>query len=179
MKKMLIGSLVGGLILFIWQFLSWGGPLKLHDNMQQYTPKQQEILDFLDKNLEEGFYFLPNVPQGTSAEEYAKYEKENAGKPWAQVFYHKANTTNMPMNMARGFLVDIIAVALLVWILSKMAYPNFQTILLCSIAVGLIGYLTGIYTNSIWFETKVLSDLIDAVVGYGLVGAWLGWWLRK
>ena len=57
MKKTIIGVLVGALILFIWQFISWGA-VNLHSGMQQYTPKQTEILKYLGDNLEEGFYYL-------------------------------------------------------------------------------------------------------------------------
>ncbi len=42
MKKTIIGAIVGGIIIFAWQFLSWG-PLNLHEAQQQYTPKQDTI----------------------------------------------------------------------------------------------------------------------------------------
>jgi len=45
--------------------------------------------------------------------------------------------------------------------------------------VGLIGYLTIPYLNSIWFETNSIGHLIDAFVSWGLVGIWLGWWLPR
>jgi hypothetical protein len=178
MKKLLIAALVGGIILFIWQFLSWT-VLGLHANMQSYTPKQDEILKVLGDNLEEGFYFLPTVPPGTSFEESNKQMESASGKPWAQVFYHKSMNTNMSLNMVRGALVDILAVLMLTWILLKMGNPSAKTIVLSSLAVGFIGYLTGIYTSAIWFEYKTLSDLLDTFVSWGLIGVWLAWWLRK
>ncbi|WP_236973473.1 hypothetical protein [Membranihabitans maritimus] len=62
MSKIWIGSLVGGLILFIWQFLSWS-MLNIHDNEMEYTPNQVQILEVLNENLEEGNYFLPTAPR--------------------------------------------------------------------------------------------------------------------
>ena len=53
MRTLLIGSLVGGLILFLWQFLSWTA-LNLHGREMQHTPKQDAILQSLSQNLEEG-----------------------------------------------------------------------------------------------------------------------------
>ena len=85
----------------------------------------------------------------------------------------------MSANMGRGLFVDIIAVLLLAWLLLKMNNTNFQSILLSSLAVGMIGYLTTVYTNSIWFQTHTMGDLIDSIVSWGLVGAWLGWWLKR
>jgi hypothetical protein len=48
-----------------------------------------------------------------------------------------------------------------------------------SIAVGIIGYLTIPYLNTIWFETSSMGYLVDALVQWGLVGVWLGWYLPR
>ncbi len=178
MKKTIIGVIVGALILFIWQFISWAA-VNLHSNTQQYTPKQTEILKYLGDNLEEGFYYLPGSAPGTSSEEMQKQYEESNGKPWAQIYYHKALDTGMGMNLLRGMVVDILAVLLLVFLLQKMGNPSFQTIVLSSLSVGLIGYLSVTYVNSIWFQTKTLVDLLDAVVSWGAIGLWLGFWLRR
>ena len=53
------------------------------------------------------------MPKGTSAEEAQAAMDASAGKPWAQVFYHNSNTTDMGKNMARGFAVDFLAILLL------------------------------------------------------------------
>ena len=178
MKKTSLGVLVGALILFIWQFISWGA-VNLHSDMQQHTPKQTEILKYLGDNLEEGFYMLPVSPPGTSSEDMQKQMEESNGKPWAQIYYHKAMDTSMGMNLIRGFVVDLLAVFLLVFILQKMGNASFQTIILSSLSVGLIGYLSVTYVNAIWFQTKTLADLLDAVASWGLIGLWLGYWLRR
>lgn len=178
MKKTIIGTLVGALILFIWQFLSWT-ILNLHVGNQTYTPKQDEVLKYLGDNLEEGAYYLPTLPEGSSQEENQKFMEEQIGKPWAQVFYHKSMKMNMTTNMMRGLLVDFVAMFLLIWVIMKMGNASFNTIFLTSVIMGFVGYLSTTYTYSIWFETKTLPDLIDALVSFGLVGLWLGWWLRR
>ncbi len=174
MKKILISGLVGGVILLIWQTLSWTA-LDIHGEMQAYTPNQDAVMEFLGENLEEGFYYMPNVVPGSNENPMEAFE----GKPWAQVYYHNAYSADMGTNMARGFAVNFLAVLLLAWVLLKMDMPSFSTILTASIAVGFIGYLTVTYTNSIWFETKTMGDLVDTLVSWALVGLWLGWWLRK
>lgn len=178
MKKLLVASIVGGLIIFFWQFLSWT-LLNLHRPMQQYTPNQDKIMEFLEQNLEEGFYYLPGTPDGASQEEQQKLMESSMGKPWAQIYYHKSMDASMGMSMARGAVADILAVLLLTWMLLKMGNASFQTIFLSSVAVGLIGYIIGDYTQSVWFQVKTIPDLIDAIVQWGLVGLWLGWWLRR
>lgn len=179
MKKMLIGALVGGILLFVWQFLSWS-MLNVHLSQMSYSPNQTAILDCLSANLtEEGAYFMPTVAPGTSAEQTQIAMTDAIGKPWAQVSYHKAMSMSMGMNMTRGLIIDIMAVGLLCWLLLQFAELNFKKSLMASLAVGLISFLSISYLSSIWFETNSIPDLIDAVVSWGLVGSWLGWWLNR
>jgi len=178
MKKLIIGALAGAFILFVWQFLSWG-LLGLHQSETQHTSNQDAIMQVLNDNLEEGTYFLPNVPEGSSKADSQKYMEDVIGKPWATISYHKSMSNNMGMNMFRGFTVDFIALLLLCWLLMKFENFNFKTSVLASLAIGLIGFLTLNYTNSIWFEGSTIASLIDTVVSWGIIGAWLGWWLNR
>lgn len=175
---MIIGALVGGIILFIWQFFSWSVS-GLHDSQMQYTANQDAVMEVLNENLEEGAYFLPTVPKGTNKQEAQEFMKESEGKPWATISYHESMENNMPVNMIRGFLVNFISIWLLCWILLKFGNLTFSNVVVTSLAVGLIGYLTINYINSIWFEGNTIADLIDTIVSWGLIGAWLGWWLRR
>lgn len=177
--KTLFGAVVGAIILFIWQFLSWG-VINIHAPNQKYTPKQAEIMEFLKNNLgEDGTYFIPNLPPDASADDEKKLMAESAGKPWASISYLSALNVNMPMNMARGILVNIVTLWLLMWLLARNAASNFYTTLTSCIVVGLIGYLSLPYTNSIWYKSNTLPDLVDAIVGWGAVGSWLGYWVNR
>ncbi len=178
MKKTLIGTLVGGLILFIWQFLSWSF-LGIHESNLQYTGDQDEILSMLSDKLEEGSYFLPNVPSGTSQADRESMMEPYVGKAWATIDYHEALDMSMGMNMFRGLIADLVAAFLLCFILGKIADLNMQTSVLVALAVGVMSYLTANYIESIWFETNSIPELIDNVVQWGLVGGWLGWWLSR
>jgi len=177
--KMIVGALVGGLLVFIWQFLSWT-MLNMHGSQQKYTPNQDSILNFLSTQLtEDGTYFLPNAASGATQEDQQKLMESSAGKPWAQISYHKTMNMAMGMNMVRGYLVDVFAVMLLIWLLLKIPELSFQTAIISSIVVGVIGYLTTEYTNSIWFENNSVPDLIDAIVSWAICGTWLGYYLKR
>lgn len=176
MKKQLIGTLVGAIILFLWQFISWG-MVNFHKAEQQYTPNQDKILEVLSENLTEGEYFLPGVPPGTPMEEQQAMQEKMMGKPWATINYHPEFEMNMRMNMLRGFLIDLIAAFFLCWILLKFGNLNFMDAVIAAVMIGLIGYLTITYLNSVWFESNTIGYLIDAIGAWVLVGAWLGWYL--
>lgn len=182
MKKMIIGALVGGIILFAWQFLSWG-PLNLHGSAQRYTPKSDSILNYLGTQLgEDGSYFMPGFKPGTSSDEMEKQMKEMVGKPWAQVVYHKSMTgmDKMYMNMARGLLIDIVIIWLLCWLLTKIPSLSFGTVLMGSIATGIIVFLNAPYTMHIWYGSfDLMAHFTDALVAWGIAGLWLGWWLTR
>lgn len=178
MKNLIIGALVGSLILFIWQFLSWS-MLNIHGSQNQYSANQAEILECLEGKLTSGEYFMPTVAPGATSEEQQALMESSAGKPWAKINYREEFKMTMGMNMFRGWIVGFVAILLLMWLLGKIPNIDFTTTILSCLAVGVIGYLTDNYIESVWFETNSLPDLIDAIVAWGLVGTWLGYWLGR
>jgi hypothetical protein len=182
MKKMIIGSLVGGIILFAWQFLTWG-MLNLHEAQQKYTPKQDSVLAYLGTQFsEDAAYMMPTFPPGTSREDMEKQMKTTEGKPWAQVVYHKSmpGMNKMYMNMGRGLLVNILIMCMLCWLLLKINAPSFSTVFLGTLGAGLIVFLNAPYTMHIWYGSfDLMAHFVDALVAWGAAGLWLGWWLRR
>jgi hypothetical protein len=182
MKKTIIGVLVGAIILFIWQFLSWAA-LNLHGAQQKYTPKQDTVMAFLQTQFsEDGAYMMPNFAPGTPREEVEKQMKGMEGKPWAQVVYHtsRPGMNTMFMNMARGLAVNIVIIWLLCWLLGKINAPSFGTVFMGTLGTGIITFLHGPYTMHIWYDSfDLMIHLLDAVVAWGVTGLWLGWWLTR
>ena len=180
MKKLIIGAIVGGILIFVWQTLSFV-LLNLHAKAFQYTPKQTEIMNFLNTQItEDGQYYMPGLPETATREEHQQLMTSLEGKPWATIAYHKAWEMSMGMNMVRGLFVNILAAGLLCWILLKMNLPSFTTILLSSIFTGLIVFLTAPYTAHIWYQSfDLMAHFIDSIMAWGLCGLWLGWWLTR
>lgn len=182
MKKSVVGSIVGGLLIFIWQFLSWT-VLDLHRPAQQYSPKQDTIMSVLSSHLTEGGYLMPSTPGTATMEEMEAFGKKNLGKPWATVQYHASFDTDsnkMFMNMGRGLLTNIIMVWLLCWIFSKTTRAGFGNVLLSCLFIGLIVFINAPYTYHIWYTSfDIKAHLMDALAGWGLCGVWLGWWLGR
>jgi hypothetical protein len=180
MKKLVIGSLVGGILIFIWQTLSWAA-LNLHHASQEYTPKQDSILSYLSTQFQEdGSYLLPNYPPGMSREEIEKSMGANKGRPWVQIQYHKALNVNMGSNIIRGLIVDIIMVAFLCWILLQLSEPAFGRIFAACLFVGVIVFINSPYTIHIWYpKADIMIHLLDALVSWALCGIWLGWYFSR
>ena len=95
MKKYILFGLLGGLVLFFWQFLS-NAALDFHQDFHHYTEHQDDIVLYIDSlQLEEGSYMMPMYPTGLSQEEIEKYMESKRGKSWIILQYHK----NWDMNM--------------------------------------------------------------------------------
>ncbi|MBM3416266.1 MAG: hypothetical protein FJY20_07440 [Bacteroidetes bacterium] len=168
MKKWLIGSFVGAIIVFAWQFLSWS-LLGVHSGGMKYHAAQDSIITFLSSTIsEDGAYMLPTAPPGSSEKQRQERMKQQEGKPWASVIYHSQFKTNMAMQMTRGFLVDLFLVFSLIYILTRGGTPPAMRIFAGSVVVGLFTFLWGPYTGHNWFDlpmAMIKGDLIDALAG--------------
>ena len=182
MKKKIIAAIVGGIIIFIWQFLTWGA-LNLHHAQQEYTPKQDSIISYLNTQFDkDGGYMIPNFIPGTSDEEMKKQMTDMEGKPWVQLMYHKTKPgmKQMFINMPHSLFIDMLIVWLLCWMLIRIPSPSFGTIFMGSLGTGLIVFFNTAYTMNIWYGIfDLMPHFVDALVSWGAVGLWLGWWLRR
>ena len=183
MKKTIIAALVGGIIIFTWQFLSWAA-LNMHRSANAYTPNHAAIMAALEANLpNEGGYMLPGVPENASRDEQEKIMQESNGKPWAHIQYHKSmdsSPAQMIQNMIRALVINIITVWLFCWILGKMNMAGFSTIFTASLFMGFIVFFNTAYIGSIWYKWfDIMAYFTDAMASWGICGLWLGWYLKK
>lgn len=171
MKKMILFSLLGAVVIFAWQFLSWAMP-NLHNPASRYTPLQGEILQKLQElNLPEGMYMLGQGDPSKSNEEMEKEWKTFENKPWAVLNYHAENKMDMAMPMIRGFVVDIVIASLLFWLFIQQKSPTLKNRVLLSVAVGFICFFFVPYTNFIWYaEPDIWAHLLDGIVPWVVLG---------
>lgn len=176
MKKSITRVVLGALLLFVWQFMSWAA-LNFHEKAQQHTPQQDSILAYIQGlGLEEGQYLLPQPGPGATAEMQQAFMKEQQGKPWALLAIHRRNQTSMWMPMLRGFLVDLLIVWMLFALLDAMlkglqSSKRWTMGILYSMTIGLIGYFAIDYTNFIWYQSfDILASLMDGVVPWAILG---------
>jgi len=94
MKKILIASLVGGIILFAWHAVSWM-VMPIHLDSFHYSPAQDSILNALENaGLTTGAYFMPTADNRNVTAFDSEYHKKTeelmktrVGKPMATIFY--------------------------------------------------------------------------------------------
>jgi hypothetical protein len=180
MKKLLIGALVGGILVFGWQMASWT-ILNLHASESMQAKNQDTIINYLSSHLtEDGQYYIPRADDNASGSQMEEFQKNMTGKPWAIVTYHKAYSANMMMNMIRGILSEMIAVFFVCWVLIKQSSSSAFTKFISCLLIGVSGYLFIPYAGNIWMQSPgAMQNLVDVVVSWGLCGIWLGWWLNR
>lgn len=174
MKKKILFSLIGAIIIFIWQFLSHAFP-NFHSSATEYTSHQKEILQKFDElGLGEGTYLLGQSDPSKSQQEQEAEMKSCENKPWAVVHYQKKMDMSMTMPMIRSFLVDLVIAYLLFWLFIQQKEPTLRNRLFLSLAVGMIIFFFVPYTSFIWFrEPDIFAYLLDGIVPWlvlGLIG---------
>jgi hypothetical protein len=179
-KKWIIGSLVGTIIVFAWQALSWTA-IVVHDKQMKYTPAQDEILALLNSKItDEGLY---SMPSGATEKEAMDRAEQNEGKPWASIIYHKEYHMKMGMRLTRAFLIDLVLVISLIYVLTRGgAVPIARRVFSGAVAWGLAFFLAGEYMGHNWFDLPwhmIGPNLIDNLVSWSICGIWLGWWMNR
>lgn len=165
MKNKILFSVLGGIILFAWMFLSWAMP-GFHKAASTYTPLQGDILLKLEElGLQEGMYMLGQADPATTKDEQSKQYEELEGKAWAVVNYHKAMDMDMVMPMIRGVLVCIVIAFLLFWMFLQQKNPTLVNRIYLALAVGMIGFLFLPYSHFIWYkEPDIFAYFADAII---------------
>jgi hypothetical protein len=171
MKRQLLFSVSGAIVIFVWQFLSYAMP-NFHKSASVYTPAQDSILKAIEKHgLGEGMYLLGKPdPSLKEAEKQAAIKKMD-DKPWAVLNYQKLNFTPSAMPMIRGFLVCFVISFLLFWLFLQQKNPTLVNRLLLALAVGMIGFFFVPYTNYIWYKAPdIFAHFADAIVPWVILG---------
>jgi hypothetical protein len=169
MKKLILFSVIGGIILFIWQFLSYSLP-DFHKSAHAYTPLQDSIMNQIEKlGLEEGMYML-GAANPENPEEVAAAMKEET-RTWAVLNYQVDDSNSMTKPLIRSVINCMIIAGLLFWLLKQKPDSTLLSKVLLSFVVGFISFLYMPYSNFIWYkEPDIWAHLMDGVIPWLILG---------
>jgi len=171
MKRRILFSLIGMVIIFGWQFLSYAMPA-FHYKAQTFTPAQADILDKLKEiGLNDGMYLLGQPDPSLSRAEQEAMMSSLDGQPWAVLNYHQRNSYDMLMPMLTNLLLSLVISFVLFWLYLQQKNPTLLNRLLISLAVGMIGFLFVPLTRYIWYwEPDIWAHLLDATIPWLILG---------
>ncbi len=191
MKKLLLGSFVGAIILFVWSAVSWVAlPVNLHTLM--YTPAQDTLLKVLaDNHVPSGTYAMPIADNRTAGWFDAKFKddaqkvmKEKAGAPTATIFYKQEDTNMNATTYLRGFLFNFLAVlaASILLVPGFAADSSFLGRWWLTLVLGLLISASGPMIEYNWMGhpwNYAKHLMVDDFLNWGIVGLWLAYYFKK
>jgi hypothetical protein len=173
--KIIKGALLGGLVMFVWFFISWH-VLPWHSNSLVAFTKESEVATAIAKNApESNVYVIPFTDMGKAP--------QATDKPFAfvSVFTPGVNVKDtMPQMMIGAFIMSVLLAGGLSCLLTKKVEGY------CPLAFSVkVGFLTGIaaYGPSFIFyhfpTNWCLVGIADQVISFALVGAIVGKCIMK
>ena len=165
MRRIVIGSVLGAILMFIWGYLFWElSPFP--EMVLKAAPDQKAFGEALSAHLpESGTYVFPNVQESEGLEDLM------ASGPVATLHFHKGGARAMPLSMGMGFVHHFLCVFLLAVTLRVAArglyfFPGrYVFLLLAGVAFSLFhNFLSPIFMNQPW-DYHVLNAVYH-------IGAW-------
>ena len=159
MKKILIAALVGGVVAFLWGFVSWSALGFSHAYTHEFA-NEEAVMAALGEAPEPGFYLVPGMrdSSGEMREMDAWQEMSSAG-PYAQVLLQPAGMEHSPaLMLPRGLLLEVIA-ALLIALLVAGTGPSASFA-----GRARVGFLMGLF-----------AGLVGPMINWNFMGAPTDW----
>lgn len=184
MKNVVIGALVAAVVVFVYQAMSWM-VLPFHANTLKYTPQQDAILAALTSNLQEdGVYAVPNLPPGSTQEQYSEFDKSMIGKPSAIVHFDARYEGMMTSQFVWGFIIDFVAAFIVGYVMwtARTTLAGFGARVLLAFAFALFTVFQSSFMMANWWQTPwhyLSGEIIDHLLGWLIAGVWLAWWMGR
>jgi hypothetical protein len=176
MKKVIIGGLVGGVLLFFWGVFSHT-VLPLGEMGIEMLPEEEVVLGTMESVISEpAVYFFPGMSEDPTAEEMQLWTQKYEAGPIGILVYRPTGFPPMRTQLVYQLVTDLIAVLLAACLLSKISVSYGKRVALVTM-LGLICWFASVVPLWNWFVfpgSYILATLIDLVAGWFLVGLVLG-----
>lgn len=183
-KQLILGSLLGGLVLFLWGFVSHAALGWYDPQLRSFTNEpsvQDEIVSGVSGS---GLYLLPNLTpaqQGLPKEERAAAEAEVMERfsrgPTVFAVVRVGPQASMPVLLGVQLLLGAVTALVAAWLLALAKLPTYGRRVAFVTALALILVLFAKLPNWLWWSFPAgytLVESLDALIGFALLGAVLG-----
>ena len=125
----LLAAFVAAVVVFFWGFMSWAA-IGIWDFAFPRAGNEALITETLKSSLAgDGAYVVPFMPEGygqptgdeAKQADFAAFEERHRAGPFALILYRASGSEVMPPSeLARGFVIELVAALLLACILSTV-----------------------------------------------------------
>ena len=176
MKKTLLGSLVGGVILFIWSFLAWV-ILPLHNSTMHAVTNEDAVANMIAQNAQQkSVYTIPHNPATSDKAAMDAWAERLKRGPNAMIIFDPAGTDPMmPSQMLIGLVLDLLSAFFVIWFLTRSTAAGGSYLARVTYC-GMIGIFVSVFVHLMnWNWMGMPGDftsglVIDTIVGWILAG---------
>lgn len=183
-KKILISLLVGSILLFGWNAISWM-VLPFHTQSLKNIPAGIIDAKALQKAMpESGVYHFPGFPEDMEEGTMKKINARLQSEPRITMMNYVNRPTSLfdPLTFAFSFLLNFLTVLFTYWLLSNLKSPTFQTTLISCLAIGIISSILSDISLMNWFMFPLgytLTMVFDKMIAFTLLGILFGTYTFK
>ena len=181
MKQVLIASLLGAIVMFIWGMLSWM-VIPWHDAVLHRLPIDETMMDAMRTKIpESGVYAFPGHSENGSSEEMTEWKEKYKRGPVGLLIYSARGKDPMsPTPYLTGFLINLVTAFLAAYLLSltlARTVHYYQRVIFVT-RLGVFAALVSYIVLWNWrffppaFSLVMAADLIIGLMLAGLVIAW-------
>lgn len=187
-KKIFLGAILGGLVAFIWGWISWT-MLPWHDATFRSFTDGDAITAAIKANAPNtGVYLLPNMPPDSATA--TPEQKQAAHDAWAKRYAEGPSgilaiktegTASMGPALVGGLVLNVLAAALLTWLLIAGGPRAYALKVVFIVVVALFATVVSHLTSWNWWGVAIdyTSVMVaDTLVTWLLAGFVIAWAAR-
>jgi len=174
-KSIIKGAIIGGIIVFVWGFVSWMY-LPWHTNMFKHFTNEEFVSAAVKENMtKDGMYMIPSLPKNLENDEaYSRQEQLMQKGPFIFGTFVKDGVSPMSWrNLLGSFIGHVVAAGFLSYLLaaSKMRcyWGKVWSCVCIAFFAGVVTYFP-LY-NWLHFPLNyTIVNCLDLIIGWGLAG---------
>lgn len=178
-KRVLVASLAGAVIAFIWTSVSWMALPWHHADFRSFSDSAPVTESIMQQTKENGIYMLPNaVVKDKTPEKHQQWMTDAAKGPFALIVLRRGGMEiSMGMQLAKMFLFQFVTALLLTLLLAQ---TNIQSVLLKAVFIATAALAGGMMvhlTNWSWWGFPIFTTavgIIDMAITWFLSGLAIG-----
>lgn len=174
-QKLIKSALIGGLVLFVWGWISWAVLPWQKIQFMKFRDEQRVARVLTDNAPTSGLYVLPNILnlQKNSLEmEMAKDNMRQGPFIFASVSLDGRNPNMMPV-VIKNLILKVVAALFVSWLLMQTTKLTFNRRVVFVTIVGVVVALMGTLPYSIWFcfpSGYTFAAMFEIVFGWFFAG---------
>ncbi len=175
MKRKIISLIIGTLILFIWNALSWM-VLPFHSNTLNSIPDNAINAELLKEHLlKDGVYHYPGFPEENTPQALKEMENRIETGPRITLMVYKRGKTELfsMLSFLGSFVINFVTVLLLYSLIQVSRVQTTKTILLMSLFVALIIGFASDLAQMNWYLFPLgytILNMVDHLIPFLLIG---------